>query len=439
MLLSIGASACGYPVIKNIWIVKPQEAAPVKPRLDARQVRFQSGALKKRPSAPKVVSSRIIPYLEIHHYSEKLRNEEFSPNVNEPIDEIEAAALQEEQNEQIAAAPAASPEIESEEANYFSRREEEGAVSSLSDIEQEAPLSAPELEEPMIARSSMPAPRAADNETAPISLKVAQAFFNGENLHIKIHLGAKTSLDPRTITVGVRGLREGEVVEEYVQRVSDVFSSENLVQDTVLALRFVLKEPLLTEYQISGSWGVPVAEDKAVLPSFMDKSEKTGILEDEFGVEAGFADQGEKMGGKEARARLASPAPAEKLPEARQEALRESDLALEDLDIIDTVEDCPLEPCDIRYSVHAKLSNYSNHRIGFASLAVGLYWANFGQVPKVPPANSPLSPNEELIELNNLALSPGRSKRVRIRVDRAVPVVPGGSFVPHVRIIDFGR
>ncbi len=112
-------------------------------------------------------------------------------------------------------------------------------------------------------------------------------------------------------------------------------------------------------------------------------------------------------------------------------------VALNAVDIEEQVLDCPAQPCDLKYIVSAGIENGTPQAVGALKLAIGIYWVTEGLLPEIPAAGAPLSAAEEPIDLGGTVLAPGEKKRIRINVDRAIPVVPGGRFVPHLRLLEF--
>ena len=98
---------------------------------------------------------------------------------------------------------------------------------------------------------------------------------------------------------------------------------------------------------------------------------------------------------------------------------------------------CEKPPCDKRYAIRAEVANLGSQTVANIRLAVGIYFAPAGHVPAQKSHGEPLAEGEELLSLGDLKLPPGERKKIKIAVDRAVPTVPGGSFLPYARVIDF--
>ena len=264
----------------------------------------------------------------------------------------------------------------------------------------------------------------------PLELSVAQAFFNEDKLSVKVRLHTKTKIDPKAVQVTVSGLREGQVVEEQAQKISEVVSSEELPADTTLALLFSLSAQELTEYQVRCSWGEQVA-------SGTGNQSNTSVAESDPLTQS-VAEIPPQTLPKDTLADAtdrASLAPPEMINPAAQVAENGRQVALENVEVSEQATTCDAPPCDRILTISARVRNNSSAVKNDIRLAIGLYWVNAGMLPKIPAADAPLSSGEELIELSDLKISPNQAKRIRVKVDRKVPVVQGGSFVPHLRIL----
>jgi hypothetical protein len=308
------------------------------------------------------------------------------------------------------------------------------------------------------------APLAADDSEraaaaiAPVEVSVAQAFFDNESLNVKVHLKTLTEMDPSNIVVGVSGLKEGTLVEESFQRVSEVVQETTLEEQSVVALRFKLSSEHLSEYQVKCNWGEGVIIPPSVVLSNIDESGAEDVLEIAEATEAIQEDA--FIEAPESGSTRASLSRDFELPENEEfsvdsvdsedidqemveieplqdesEPLPAEDLYIAELDVENETILCNEPPCDIMYTVLAQLENRGAQTVDNVQIAVGLYWANSGQLPKVPNANSSLQDNEELIELDGLNIAAGSRATVRVKLDRSVPDVPGGSFIPHVRLL----
>jgi len=96
---------------------------------------------------------------------------------------------------------------------------------------------------------------------------------------------------------------------------------------------------------------------------------------------------------------------------------------------------CAEKPCPYFYLLQADLVNSGASRAENIELAVGLFWKADGQQLVFPVGNQGLQAVEERVRPEGLSLSPGETQTLRIKVDRALPEVPGGEFVPNIRVL----
>lgn len=262
------------------------------------------------------------------------------------------------------------------------------------------------------AKGTDRAPANEPGKLAPVDLEVAEAFFEEDVLLVKIRVRAKTSINPQNIAVGVLGLREGDVVEKNVQAVSDIVVGREMIAGQSAALSFSLREPELTEYQVQCSWG----EDAARLLSEAPARPRADASAD---------------------SRSSAPSAGIRAESASKPLPDEHPLGLEDVNVEENKVDCAAAPCDILYTMNGRLVNHLPDAVSRIQLAVGLYWTMQGMLPQVPASGAAPTSGEEIIDLGAAVLPGGASRRIRINIDRKIPVVPGGRFVPHLRVVGF--
>jgi len=299
---------------------------------------------------------------------------------------------------------------------------------------------------------------------APLDLTISQAFIDKGLLNVKVVLEPKANLDPRQIAVSLIGLKEGEIVGEVTKRASDVYAGPVLETGERLAMRFEVDAADLSEYQVKCSWGGEEKNARALSES--SGSSQAVTSEEEIVTPLTTASEPQVI---DAETLIASSSPetdiseSEALNEPREDsetlskaeqtetrtALKASSqplpfnssspghATLKGLRTVTGRLACDNPPCDVLYTVVGELVNEGGTDVGDIELSIGLYWANDGQNAKFPTIADPRGENEELIALEGFKLKPGESKRIRINVDRSVPIVPGGRFVPYLRLLGF--
>ena len=260
---------------------------------------------------------------------------------------------------------------------------------------------------------------------APVEIRVDRAFYQADGLHVKVRVTSKTELPTADIVVNVTGLDEGQVIESYEKRLSEVFPVDDLDAGEAAMLDFVLKRPELSEYQVQCRWGEEA--HKPASAAKPDAAAAQSVPPQPPGVE-----------NDSARAALTLPetsTPDEGSGVEIPLIAPGGDLSLKVVELEHRVVDCAQPPCDRFYTIRATLLNQSARPIGGIVLASGLQWVNQGATSKEPEPFAKLQEGEESVALDGFVLQPGKEKRLKIAVDRAVPEVPGGSFMPYVRLV----
>jgi hypothetical protein len=225
----------------------------------------------------------------------------------------------------------------------------------------------------------------------PLDLQITQSFVQASKLHVKVLVNAKTDFPADEVIVSLFGLRDGEIVEKQTKLMSEEINSRELSNGQSVVLYFVLNKTDLSEYQVKCSWGKDALEIIASI--------KAGSIEPTTNV----------------------------------------NVFLDEIEIVEQTVSCNIAPCDIFYTLFGTINNQSDNRIPEIDLAIGLFWVNEGQTLPSIEAHTKLAPNEEVISLSNINLAPGESRKVRVTVDRGVPILPGGKFIPRLRILDHSK
>lgn len=308
---------------------------------------------------------------------------------------------------------------------------------------------------------------------SPLTVGVHQAFFVGPRLMVKARLTPRVDLRASEVAVGVRGVRDGQVVDSSFQLLSEVSSAEWLHAERAVLVALELPADRITEYQLVCGWG----EDARQLRLEMDR--KTGnsnstppaegsvpeephtpdgsraalgnspaTVAGQVVAEQAVTDQllsGQSVGGQSAGGQTAdNRGQVDRNEEAAaRRVLPEPNsgpgVSLSDVELDQQTTKCSKEPCDLRYTIRARISNSANTPVKSALFAVGVLWGSDRKLPKPPDDFQPLGPDETAAELRPMAVEPGGSKRLKIAVDRSIPQVPGGRFYPYIRIVSVSR
>lgn len=218
----------------------------------------------------------------------------------------------------------------------------------------------------------------------PLEVSIAHDEVRDGVLYARVHIKTLAEVDPRTVMLRVQGLSDGEKREEVSMMLSDVTGEEILLPESVSAVDFTLASSDLSEYQVYCQWGLkPKLDDEALI-------------------------------------------------------LRNSQISREEV-VPEAGRKCPKRGCGSQFVITTNLVNYSDSNIADIVLAIGIFWESDGAKIVLPGALVKLRSNEETLSLRGLKLSSTESKTVRVRFDRIVPNVPGGRFVPSLRLLSFRK
>ncbi|MCC6933790.1 MAG: hypothetical protein IT292_11175 [Deltaproteobacteria bacterium] len=249
---------------------------------------------------------------------------------------------------------------------------------------------------------------------APIEVKIDQEYIHQDMLNVSVRLVPQTDLATGKIILILTGLNEGEVVEEQIKRLSTVISSEEVNEGDQIDVKFTMPSASITEYQIKCVWG-----EEAL--SYVTKFEKSLV--------ASTPAPG-----------VVTPAPTD--DENKSPSISESTnqgLVLEEMEKVKEAQKCAAKSCDYIYVIKFLVVNRSQRIVQNIKLAMGVFWLEDGQDLEILKAGEKLRADEQSVDLSGVTLAPGQSKKISIRVDKPLPDVPGGAFVPAIRLLGFSE
>lgn len=277
-----------------------------------------------------------------------------------------------------------------------------------------------------------------EESPAPMVVDITQAFIENGQLRVQARLEAKTSLQTAKVVLQLSGLKDGEVVEQQIQRLSELTPLSELSSGQAVAAQFALNSGELTEYQLRCSWGadaVALLDRVAPKEGLYDATSSRGRLENAKVRGAELVKSESHEPNDEISTVLRKSDHEDHTPENKTAPIQTSGAFLLNTRVEQTDEQCIGQYCEHRYAVSGSLINGTEQTLSGVVLGLGVYWAANGEQPELPNANAPLAKNEKEIRLSRLQLAPHQSRQIRVTVDRAIPGIPGGSFVPHLRLV----
>lgn len=277
---------------------------------------------------------------------------------------------------------------------------------------------------------------------APISVSLNKAYIIEKKILLKIELSVLSDISAKETVVGVNGLKEGNLIEEQYVILSDIVSRNKLVDGERVLIEFVLESGVLSEFQIKAYWGEDgkrVIKEKIYFDDINKiESENIFSLETKENESINKNDKFETISQEDSH--LLPPEPRRpNLNEALETNKYKQVLEIIDLEIHENDIVCEKIPCPKKVRLKGKLKNSSKQILTSISLAFGIHWVFNGQLPKLPDELSPIKVGEEKLSFGSKFLEVNEVIEFEIDIDRAIYQIPGGYFMPHVRVLSFEK
>lgn len=223
----------------------------------------------------------------------------------------------------------------------------------------------------------------------PFELKVVKELNDGTNIHILAELTPFIKWKISNVSLKLTGLKDGDTISEKDYKLKELLqtSSSDIKEDYLAAkspIRFALTTTAqdITDYQLELFWG---EGDEKLL---------------------------------ESRASAAFPL---------------QPLTLEDLRVETFTMGCLSPPCGKNYKVIGKIVNQGTDIVGQVTLGASFAWVPNGSTFEINGYNPS---NEKHLKIEQITLNPGDRKAFKIDLDRTVPDLPGGRYIPIIRILN---
>ncbi len=275
---------------------------------------------------------------------------------------------------------------------------------------------------------------------APLNVSLANAYIIEKTILLKIQIEVLHDLSARDTVVGVLGLKEGAVIEEQYMVLSDVVSKTKLGRGERIQLEYSLESGILTEFQIKVFWG---EEGKKV---FTEKISMNDIFETGTDKTLSITPPEVQEKKTDNEVDIQSSSPDLLPPEPRKPAFpdisgnRKTTAKALTINRVEVHEDdipCEKAPCPKKIKVKGVLTNTTTHELSSVRLAFGLFWVSDGKLPSLPDDQEPKKPAEEELFFAEKIFSPGESVEFDIAIGRPVYQIPGGTFMPHIRVLSY--
>ncbi|MDD2941663.1 MAG: hypothetical protein PHC51_01740 [bacterium] len=220
-----------------------------------------------------------------------------------------------------------------------------------------------------------------DHEKPPLEFRLVNAVSDGKFIYIVVSVTALADLPAQLVHLSAVGLNHGQVIREEVRRLSDAIGEEIIPKGGQADILFELPAAQVEDYQVRVDWNLRKSE------------QNQGSVEQ---------------------------------------------LILRNVETEIFKSDCVAEVCSEQHAVSATVFNQSKTGCSNISVAIGVFWSDENFPAQVMPINlSPLSDHEEKVSLGAMTLFPGEGRRVRLRIERHLPILSGGKFSAHLRILDY--
>lgn len=237
----------------------------------------------------------------------------------------------------------------------------------------------------------------------PLKLSLSQGYIAGTTIHLRIQLESINDLPTNSVLIQVKGLKDGVVKEIQSTPLDSVLNSPIFAAGKSALLPFTLSTENLDHFTISCSWGEAginlISEMKMDMTD--DDHKELDIKED-----IKTNDQG----------------PA---------------IYISDLKVHKVTGTCIDSNCLLRLNLEGKVRKTTGLKVvKNIKLAYRLTWVPDGQIPTTDYRSKELLTDEKLLSFGQDEI-PEDGFDFSIKGEKDLPEIPGGKFMPVVRILDY--
>jgi hypothetical protein len=271
---------------------------------------------------------------------------------------------------------------------------------------------------------------------SPVLLSLSQAYILDRTIMLKMQIEAKTRVETGSTVVGLIGLKEGAMKEEQYVILSSLVPKDYLFPNERIIVPFSLESGDLTEFQAKLFWG---KEGREVIQNkiFLEDSDDLGI-QDPFIIEdASAVSSISETDGTVDKINLLPPDPVRPsmVYDPRENILEY--LRIDEMEIYEEDLVCDFSRCPKKIKMKGVLKNITTINVSKVQLAFGLFWVPDGKLPLLPDEGAKKKASEEALSFGDKILEPNEGVEFEVQIGRPVYTIPGGDFMPHVRVLDY--
>jgi hypothetical protein len=282
-------------------------------------------------------------------------------------------------------------------------------------------------------------PVLSDAPKPPVEVRLSKAYIVERTILLKIQVEVLNDLSASETVIGVIGLREGMIGEEQYMILADVVNRKSVFKGERIQLDFSLESGTLTEFQVKAFWG---EDGKKVIREKVDMRDIAEIESDDiFSIEPddqiSLAEEREEEGSVFDSDFFAPEPFKPRFDEENDTRPYQKVMEVVNIQVHEDEIPCELSSCPMRIMVRGVLRNNAPGRVGKVKLVFGLFWVPDGKLPAIPEDRAPRKPGEEEMSFGDKVFSSGESVDFEVAIGRPVYQIPGGTFMPHIRVLAY--
>lgn len=239
---------------------------------------------------------------------------------------------------------------------------------------------------------------------APFIVSIEDSYKRSGRIFVFSKFKALQKIDTKKIKIQLLGFNEEKIVSQDERDLSIFSDSSYIYEGQELAISMEIDGKDVSEYQLHVSWSDKENEEQ-VSSTESEKEEK--LKEVNFNLN--------DLNKKEFY--------LPKLVNTKERELRNF---------------CKSKDCFYTLQIESELINPFEVEVSGFNLALSLVWQESGEELISNSVSTEKLEGEEIIDLQNLVLKAGQSRKIRLNIDREIPVKENGKYVPVLRVVSAG-